>query len=201
MREQDVRERFEVRRRDCLIVATVRQAWHRGITDLEVVYDDQGRPLRVVKRMVLPDAPDDADLRLYELRSTPPTLSMSRGDEAPEYRELRGPTPDVVIGPGRGLVSLWLQAAGLAVGERARAHVLDLRGIETIEPAVLERNPDRVDPTLGAVRVYTFFGRETVFADERDVVIGDLAGLRSTGDADASLPWPDIPVPDFHVSP
>jgi hypothetical protein len=26
--------------------------------------------------------------------------------------------------------------------------------------------------------VYTFFGKETVFADDDDVVIGDLAGMR-----------------------
>jgi hypothetical protein len=28
------------------------------------------------------------------------------------------------------------------------------------------------------VRVYTIYGRESVFADESDAVLGDLAGLR-----------------------
>ncbi len=36
------------------------------------------------------------------------------------------------------------------------------------------------------VRVYTFFGKETVFADDNDVVIGDLAGMRPSDTADPS---------------
>jgi hypothetical protein len=40
------------------------------------------------------------------------------------------------------------------------------------------REPDMKHAELGKVRVYTFFGRETVFADEHDTVIGDLMGMR-----------------------
>jgi len=44
------------------------------------------------------------------------------------------------------------------------------------------------------VRVYTFFGQDTVFADENDVVIGDLAGMRP----DESLTTPEpSPLPTY----
>jgi hypothetical protein len=51
--------------------------------------------------------------------------------------------------------------------------------VEALEVGTLERLPDQVQKDMGrSVRVYTFFGKETVFADESDVVIGDLAGMR-----------------------
>jgi hypothetical protein len=51
--------------------------------------------------------------------------------------------------------------------------------IESLEVGTLERHADLVEPSLGGrVRVYTFFGKETVFANDDDVVIGDLAGMR-----------------------
>ena len=49
-------------------------------------------------------------------------------------------------------------------------------------------------PELGPVRVYTFYGRETIFVDQHDVVVGDLAGLRS----DASLKTaPPVALPQY----
>jgi hypothetical protein len=46
-------------------------------------------------------------------------------------------------------------------------------------------------PWLGrTVRVYTVYGRETVFADETDAVIGDLAGLRPHELAGTPVPTP-----------
>ena len=64
--------------------------------------------------------------------------------------------------------------------------VLDFRDmVESLEEGTLERNEDLFEPTLGKkVRVYTFFGRETVFADDTDAVIGDLAGMRPSDIAD-----------------
>jgi hypothetical protein len=61
-----------------------------------------------------------------------------------------------------------------------RELVLDFREmVERLEEATLTRDDDRFEPSLGkTVRVYVFYGREAVFADENDVVIGDLAGLR-----------------------
>ena len=44
------------------------------------------------------------------------------------------------------------------------------------------------------MRVYTFFGRETVFADEHDVVIGDLAGMRPSDSL--TTPEPDA-LPEY----
>ena len=56
--------------------------------------------------------------------------------------------------------------------------------------AALERNEDRFEPSLNKnVRVYTFYGEETVFADDDDVVLGDLAGMRPSD----SLTTPEPP--------
>jgi hypothetical protein len=67
--------------------------------------------------------------------------------------------------------------------------------IENVEIAALERNEDRFEPSLGkTVRVYTFYGQETVFADDNDVVLGDLAGERPSD----SLTTPEPPaLPTF----
>jgi hypothetical protein len=49
------------------------------------------------------------------------------------------------------------------------------------------RQPDRHEESLGrTVRVYTIYGREAVFTDEHNVVIGDLAGL---------VPWDQSTLP------
>ena len=44
------------------------------------------------------------------------------------------------------------------------------------------------------MRVYTFFGQETVFADDDNVVLGDLAGMRPSDSI--STPEP-APLPTF----
>jgi hypothetical protein len=44
------------------------------------------------------------------------------------------------------------------------------------------------------VRVYTFYGQETVFTDDEDVVLGDLAGERPSDSL--TIPEPP-PVPTF----
>ena len=90
---------------------------------------------------------------------------------------------------------MWLMRERLQPGQKTRGLVLDVReSLEKIEPVTLQREPDQDHPELGRVRVYTFYGRETVFADARDMVVGDLAGLRP--DKLLSTPRPP-PIPMF----
>ncbi len=50
--------------------------------------------------------------------------------------------------------------------------------LEKLAPVTLRRDQDLFVAAIGrTVRVYTVFGRETVFADEHDTVIGDLGGM------------------------
>jgi hypothetical protein len=104
-----------------------------------------------------------------------------------------------VVGPGRGVITAWLQRAKLSVGGKTKELVLDFRDmIESLEVGTLARNPDLYEPSLGkTVRAYTFFGKETVFADENDVVIGDLAGMRPSD----SLKTPDLPALPVYGAP
>lgn len=179
--EQSVVERYELRQRACLRVMTVRQEWPLNVADVEVVYDEDLLPLRAWKRMTLPGvrtADGQADIRLYELR-TPEVTITRRARGARTYEVLRGPRPTVVIGPGRGILTAWIRRAHLAVGASVREYALDMRAmLETLAPVTLRRDPDLEVPALGRrVRVYTVFGRESVYADESDAVLGDLAGM------------------------
>jgi hypothetical protein len=131
----------------------------------------------------------NADTRRYDLR-TGDVFIKKRDAEGTLTLEklLPGGRMDVppgakvgaVVGPGRGVITAWLQRAKLPVGRKVEELVLDFRDmIEQLEEGTLERNADLYEPSLGkTVRAYTFFGKETVFADENDVVIGDLAGMR-----------------------
>lgn len=181
--DKNVVERFEIRRRDCLYVLTVRQEWPLGTADMEVVYDKDMLPLRAWKRMTLPGVPRAdgyADIRRYELRTPEVTLKRRRPDGQVEREILRGPRPKVIIGPGRAVLTMWIRRARLPVGGRVREVALDIREqVEQIREVTLRREPDLYQPWLGrTVRVYTIYGRESVFADDNDVVIGDLSGLR-----------------------
>lgn len=178
--ERNVVERFELRVRDCLRVMTVRQEWPLNTSDLEVVYDASLRPLRAWKRMALPGASTPPDIRRYELRAPEVYVTRRGPDGALTHERLRGGRPTVVLGPGRGLVTAWLQRARLPVGGRVRELALDARDLmESVRPVTLRREPDMVHPDYHRrVRVYTLYGRESVFADDDDVVIGDLAGMR-----------------------
>jgi len=191
MREPVV-ERYEVRKRDCLYVITVRQEWARQVTDVEAVFDDQWRPLRMWKRMTVPGEEDETeDIRLYELRNDPPTMTERRGDEV-VHREIRGEPPIAVVGPGRAILTAWIHAAGLEVGETTRGPVLDFRELyENIDEVALRRDPARDEASLGgSVEVYTVFGRESVFTDEDSWIRGDLAGLRESESLDTPEPEP-----------
>lgn len=193
-----VDERYELRRRGCVFVATVRQEWPLGTADVQVVFDEHLLPLRAWRRTTIPGsrrADGSADIRRYELRT--PEVTITRRDPAGvTYEVLRGgPRPRAVIGPGRGLLTAWIRRAHLRVGEQLRESVLDFREIvERLQDVTLRREADLFVPWLGhAARVYTVYGREAVFTDDTDAVIGDLAGMRP----DATLttaPPPAMPL-------
>jgi hypothetical protein len=206
--EQNVDERFELRRTPCGYVLRARQEWPLDISDVEVHFDASLTPIWAWKRMTLAasNRPDGyADIRRYELRTG--EVFIKRRDQNGEvFREkllpggrMRVPPGAklaAVVGPGRGVITAWLQRAKLPVGGKVTALVLDFRAmIESLEEGTLVRNEDRFEPSIGGtVRVYTFFGRETVFADDNDVVVGDLAGMRPS----ESLKTPEPPsLPTF----
>jgi hypothetical protein len=180
--DRTIVERFSITQKDCLVTYTGRQEWPLGTTDVEVVYDAQLTPLRIWKRMTVPMLPDPgekAELRRYELRSTPVGMKRRAPNGSINYEQLKGDAhPLAVVGPGRGLISMWLRRAKLQPNQKVRHSIIDVRALEKIEEVTLMREPDMVHPELGKVRVYTFFGRETVFANDQDTVIGDLAGMR-----------------------
>ncbi len=191
MREQSVVEHWEARRRGCVNVITVHQQWSYQLTDVEVIFDLEWKPIRAWKRMMIPGAPDRVpDIRLYELRNDPATMTTSAEHvEGLEHREFQGRNPIAVVGPGRALLAAWVQATNLRVGEVTRGNVLDFRQmVERIEEVALRREPDRDDPELGRVRVYTVFGRESFFVNEDGWVVGDLAGLRDDEVLDSPTP-------------
>lgn len=187
-------ERFRIERRGCLTVATVRQEWALQIADFEAVFGDDGKPIRVWRRWTSPISKRDdgnADTKRYELRTPEITIKHRSDAGTVDWEILRGPAPRAVIGPGRGMLTVWIQRAKLAVGEKQREVALDVRGVETLSEVTLERQPDRFEQALGRkVRVYTIYGREAVFTDENDVVIGDLAGLVPFADATGPMPKP-----------
>ena len=194
-KEQDVVERFELERTTCGFTFRSRQEWPLAISDIEVRYDQDFSPLWAFKRMTIAGsarADGNADIRRYELRTG--EVFIKRRDPHAELTIQKllpggrmpvdeGARVGAVVGPGRGVITAWLKRAKLGVGGRIHELVLDFREmVETLEMAKLERQPDLFEPSLGrTVRAYTFFGRETVFADEDDVVIGDLAGMRPSG--------------------
>ncbi len=184
-------ERYEYRRRGCLVVLTVRQEWSHGVSEVEVVFDEAFRPLRAWKRMTLPGADEVKDVRRYELRSEPATMTW-RGAEGLRHFWFRGGRPVAVIGPGRGVISAWIKSQpDLEVGATVRGSVLDFRDlVERVDEVALRRDRDRAVPGLGKVRVYTIYGRESIFADEDGWVVGDLAGLRPDAILDTPAPEP-----------
>jgi hypothetical protein len=180
--DKQVVERYAIKRRGCLFAVELRQEWPLGTSDVEVLYDQNLLPLRIWKRMTLPGierAGERADIRRYELRTDPVSIKMRSMAGQIGFEHLLGGRPKVVIGPGRGLLSMWIRRAKLKVGEKVRELAIDVRALEKIEPVTLLREVDMYHPELGPVRVYTFYGRETVFVDQNDKVVGDLLGLRA----------------------
>jgi hypothetical protein len=199
--EPDVTEHFSLEDRGCLRAFIARQDWHMNVSEIEVLYDPRGMPLRAWKRMTIPGARNGdgaADIRRYELRTPEVVITRRSAGEARRFEILRGERPTVVIGPGRGLLSVWIRRANLGVGERVRENALDMRElVERLRPVTLRREPDMTPPGFGApVRVYTVYGRETVFTDANNVVLGDLGGMRPASRLAHLPPVVPLPVPD-----
>ncbi len=198
-REPNIVERWSFTKRGCHHVLRSRQEWPQGTSDIEVVYDEALHPLRAWKRTTSPafDNPEErADIRRYEMRTDPVTLKVRESDGGVRFAHLVGPRPTAAVGPGRALLVPWIRRLDLAVGETSREPVLDFRslGLERVESITLRRDPDRHEPTMGrTVQVYTVYGRESVFVDQRGAVIGDLAGLRPLELVDEPMP-PPIPL-------
>ena len=202
--EKNVVERFDLRRTDCGYLFRSRQEWPLAISDVVVHYDSQLAPLWAWKRMTIAGStrPDgNADIRRYELRTG--EVFIKRRDAAGQTTLEKllaggrvavpaGARVGAVVGPSRGIITAWLKRAKLGVGGRSRELVLDFRELsESLEMATLERSQDQFEPSLGrTVRVYTFYGKETVFADEDDVVLGDLAGMRPSSSLSTREPDP-----------
>jgi hypothetical protein len=205
--DKNVVERFDLRRTACGYTFHGRQEWPLDISDVEVRYDANLTPIWAWKRMTLAASqrPDgSADIRRYELRTG--GVFIKKRDPAGEALEHLMPSGRIkvpegarvgaVIGPGRGVITAWLKRAKLPVGGKTDELVLDFRSmVEALEIASLERMPDQFEPSFGRkVRVYTYYGQDTVFADDDDVVIGDLAGMRPSD----SLATPEPPpLPTF----
>jgi hypothetical protein len=200
--EKNVVERFELRRTSCGYEFHSRQEWPLAIADVEVRYDESLTPLWAWKRLTIAGsqrADGNADIRRYELRTGEVFIKRRDADDKVTLEKLLpggrldvppGARAGAMVGPGRGVITAWLQRAKLPVGAKTRDLVLDFRDMfESLEEGTLERNPDLYEPSLGTVRAYTFFGKETVFADDHDVVIGDLSGMRPA----ASLITPEPP--------
>lgn len=206
--EKNVVERFELRRTSCGYTFNSRQEWPLAIADVEVRFDAGLTPMWAWKRLTISGskrADGNADVRRYELRTGDVFIKHRDANGEVTLQKLlpggRAKIPEgaklgAVVGPGRGIITAWLMREKLAPGAKTHELVLDFRDmIESLEEGALERQPDQYEPSLGrTVRVYTFFGKETVFADENDVVIGDLAGLRPS-DA-LTTPEPE-PLPTY----
>jgi hypothetical protein len=208
--EKNVVERFELRRTSCGYSFQSRQEWPLAIADVEVRYDAALTPLWAWKRLTIAGslrADGNADIRRYELRTGDVFIKHRDADAQITLEKLlpggrmnvpAGARVGAMVGPGRGIITAWLQREKLPVGGKTQELVLDFRNLfESLEEGTLQRVPDLYEPSLGrTVRAYTFFGQETVFADDNDVVIGDLAGMRP----DDSLTTPEPPpLPSYGV--
>ena len=194
MLRRDVVEHFETRSAGAHQLALVRQESPSGTADVHVVYDAHGLPIRVWRRFTTPSSDDPVgrvDLRVYALGGDEVRLARLNPDGSREGAGIPGPRPRVVIGPGRGLLSVWIQRAHLEVGGRLRESALDVtEPLAVLRDVTLIRHEGREVEGLGLVRVYTIYGREPVFTDEDDVIVGDLLGLREASTVAGPLPDP-----------
>jgi hypothetical protein len=195
MREPSAFETFELRSRGCHLVFTGHEEWAMGASDVEVVFDASLRPLRAYKRSTAPGPQDVAartDTRIYDLRGEHVELRRRTPVGEIERFVYRAPSPAAIIGPGRGLLTAWFRRAHLEVGGRLRESVLDIReSVEVVRDVTLLRLEDRDDAQLGRrVRVYTIYGREPIYADEDDLVIGDMMGLLPAELVHTPMPTP-----------
>lgn len=175
-------ERYRVEQRGCLFAVITRQEWPIQIADVEVVYDESLLPLRIWRRQTVPGSKREdgsPDFKRFDLRTPQITIKHKNDKGITDFEELRGPgKPVALLGPGHGLLSMWIRRAKLKPGEKIREMTLDFRGIEKVAPVTLQRYPDKYLDWLGRnAQVYSVLGREVVFTDDDGFVLGDLAGL------------------------
>lgn len=183
--QEDVTETFVIRNHDCVNSIEVEQRWARQITQVRALFDDTWNPIWMRKVMWVPgEEASSRNERIYEFRNTPATMTEVETGGEVTHRYFRRGQPTRLVGPGRALFAAWIRAADLEVGQSAQEVTLDTRELfEEVDEVAIRRDADRFEESLGrTVRVYTFFGRESVFTDENGVVIGDLAGLRRSED-------------------
>lgn len=198
LRSQPIVERFGIVRRDCLVIGTARVERPYQLIDLEIVWDAHGKPLRVWRRITVPGSRNrdgDPDITLYELRTHDVTITHRAPDGTRDYARVRGRPVGAVITESRGLLSPWLAHADILPGESSHARTLDT-GLATVveNEALLARSPDLDRPAIGRrVRVYKVYGRDAVFTDDHDVVVGDLAGLVPASRG-GRRPFPPMPM-------
>ena len=186
MAESSASETFELRPQDCLFVFRAREEFGGGLTESEVVFNQAYEPLVAWKRLGHSSSSTLADTRWFELRTAQVGLLRKERNGTVAREHIRGKVPKAVIGPGRGVLTAWIRRSHLAVGAKVREPVLDFReNLEVIRDVTLKREPDRFEASLGrTVRVYTIYGREPVFTDETDAVLGDLDGKRTVAEVD-----------------
>ena len=175
-------ERFEIRRTTAGIVARAHVENAFSAVDIDVVADDHFVPLRVWRRATAPGIVNDArpDLRLFELRVTPATMAHRGSDFTRDFARMEGQRPTALVTESVGLATLWLLRAHLSPATKSRESVLDFAKGGIYQPGALTREADLVRPELGGrVRVYKIYGREVIFADDNDTVLGNLDGLVS----------------------
>jgi hypothetical protein len=191
---QPIVESYHIEDRGCMFAIKVRQEWPKQISDIEVLFDKSWLPLRVWRRYTIPGSSEKnghAEIKRLELRTPEVTIKHKSAKNEIAYEVLKGGKPVAVIGPGRGLLTAWIQRSHLQPGQKVRELVLDFRAIEVIRPVTLARMPDRFEKSLKRkVRVYTIYGREAVFADENDHVLGDLQGMTLVSVYNIPLPPP-----------
>ncbi len=176
-------ETLELRSDPCGFEIRAQQEWSLGHSEIVAAFDPQRRVQRVWKRNTMPgrgDISTRSDLRVFRIRDAGVVLRQRRPLADIENFVLRGRMPNALIAPGRLSLTMWLQKANLAVGGRVREPVLDVRErIELLRDVTLQRLADTEVEGLGTVRVYTIYGREPVYANQQNVIVGDMMGMRS----------------------
>ncbi|MFO0661098.1 MAG: hypothetical protein U0165_14885 [Polyangiaceae bacterium] len=188
-------ETFKIERKGCLTIATTRQEFSEQISDVEVVYDENLVPLRAWRRWTLPGSKREdgsADIKRYEFRTPFVQTKHRNPEDALDYEELRGTKPKVIIGPGVGLLTMWVKRAKLQPGQKVRERVVNIRTpIEDVHDVTLQRHEDTFLADIQRkVRVYSIYGRESFYLDENDNIVGDLAGLRPSDLLTTPVPSP-----------
>lgn len=166
-------EVFSSLRSDCLTVYDSKHEWNLGKNHNRLWVDDKGQPLLLKKEVWVGKKPEE---KFFQWNTKLAALMLKMNQD---FFRFKGELPLRVLTVGRYLLSAWIEAANLPVGGKERARVLDAREpFEKIKFITLMRKEDRQDSGLGRVRVYTIFGREPIYTNAQNHVVGDMWGMR-----------------------